>query len=141
MSEPSTLLVSIERGNYISEIVDRLEKLQDWSPFERDIKLRKKIRARVVQSTLALKGNPLTFDEVNDYIEGKLITIRRTNEFREVRNAYVTYGVMQSFDPYSVKDFLGAHALMTEGLVEDSGKFRAQVSGDYDGEEIGRAHV
>jgi Fic family protein len=38
-----------------------------------------------------------------------------------------------TFDPYSVGDFLKAHKLMTNGLVEEAGKFRSGDVGVFDG--------
>ena len=39
-----------------------------------------------------------------------------------------------TFDPYDVKDFLKAHKLMTQGLVEEAGKFRSGDVGVFDGD-------
>jgi len=39
-----------------------------------------------------------------------------------------------TFDPYSVKDFLYAHKLMTEGLIGESGMFRSGDVGVFEGD-------
>ncbi|MCL2493305.1 MAG: Fic family protein [Clostridiales bacterium] len=41
-----------------------------------------------------------------------------------------------AFDPYSVKDFLKAHKLMTEGLIDESGRFRSGDVGVFDGDIV-----
>jgi Fic family protein len=41
-----------------------------------------------------------------------------------------------TFDPYTVKDFLKAHKLMTDELVKESGKFRSGNVGVFDGDVV-----
>lgn len=66
-------------------------------------------------------------------IEGKIIAGKQT-EIKEVKNAYETHDEIINFNPYDVKDFLKAQELMTQGLVEESGKFRSGDVGVFDGD-------
>jgi Fic family protein len=88
---------------------------------------------RSIHSSLAIEGNTLSLDEVTAVLDGKLVAGKQT-EIREVKNAYEAYGKIMAFDPYSVKDFLKAHKLMTDGLVRESGTFRSGDVGVFDGD-------
>ncbi|MCL1800587.1 MAG: Fic family protein [Promicromonosporaceae bacterium] len=44
----------------------------------------------------------------------------------EVRNAWAAYDAMDSYDPYSVQEFLRAHRLLTKGLIAEAGVFRSK---------------
>jgi Fic family protein len=74
-------------------------------------------------------------DEVIDVIAGKPVAGKQT-EIKEVKNAYAVYEKILTFDPYSVKDFLKAHRLMTDGLIKESGKFRSGDVGVFDGDVV-----
>ena len=52
----------------------------------------------------------------------------------EVKNAYEIYERLDELDPYSVKDLLTAHGIMTRDLVEESGMFRTRPAGVVDSE-------
>lgn len=45
-------------------------------------------------------------------------------EIKEVKNAYDAYEEILSLNPYSQKDFLHAHGLLTKDTVNNSGKYR-----------------
>ena len=44
--------------------------------------------------------------------------------------------MIMTFDPYSASDFLCAHFLMTQGLLEESGRFRSGDVGIFDGDRV-----
>lgn len=50
-----------------------------------------------------------------------------------MKNAYAAYKRLMSFDPYAVKDFLKAHALMMKRLIKEAGKFRSGDVAVFDG--------
>jgi Fic family protein len=108
-------------------------RLELVTGFKRDIKLHRKNRLWTIHSSLAIEGNTLSLDEVSAVIEGKWVAGKQT-EIKEVKNAYETYEKIMTFDPYTVKDFLKAHKLMTDGLVKESGKFRSGDVGVFDGD-------
>jgi len=58
----------------------------------------------------------------------------KQTEIKEVKNAYEAYDKIMTFNPYAAKDFLKAHRLMTDGLVNESGKFRSGDVGVFDGD-------
>lgn len=64
--------------------------------------LRKGNRIRTFHSSLAIEHNSLSLEQVTAIVDGKHI-LGNPNEIREVKNAYDTYEMMLSLDPYSVK--------------------------------------
>ncbi|HQH66481.1 MAG TPA: Fic family protein [Clostridia bacterium] len=117
----------------MAKIVETVTKLEYGTGFKRDIRLHRKNRMRTIHSSLAIEGNSLTLGEVTAVIEGKVVAGKQT-EIKEVKNAYEAYDKIMTLDPYDVKDFLKAHKLMTEGLVDEAGKFRSGDVGVFDGD-------
>ena len=127
--------ISVKTADYLVKIAEIVTRLEYGTNFHRDVKLHRKNRVRSVYSSLAIEGSTLSLDEVTDVIEGKLVAGKQT-EIKEVKNAYEAYDKVMAFDPYSVKDFLKAHKLMTDGLVEESGAFRKGDVGIFDAGRI-----
>ena len=125
--------ITEKAADYLAKIVEIVTRLEYGTGFKRDIRLHRKNRMRTIHSSLAIEGNSLTLGEVTAVIEGKVVAGKQT-EIKEVKNAYEAYDKIMTFDPYDVKDFLKAHKLMTQGLVEEAGKFRSGDVGVFDGD-------
>lgn len=125
--------ITEKAADYLAKIVETITRLEFGTGFKRDITLHRENRLRTIHSSLAIEGNSLTLSEVTAVIEGRVVAGKQT-EIKEVRNAYEAYDRIMNFDPFSVTDFLKAHKLMTQGLVEESGKFRTGDVGVFDGE-------
>lgn len=133
MSNKPPYTITEKAADYLAKIVEIVTRLEYGTGFKRDIRLHRKNRMRTIHSSLAIEGNSLTLGEVTAVIEGKVVAGKQT-EIKEVKNAYEAYDKIMTFDPYDVKDFLKAHKLMTQGLVEDAGKFRSGDVGVFDGD-------
>ena len=95
--------------------------------------LRRSNRIRSIYSSLAIEQNTLSLEQVTAVLSGKRV-IAPPRDIAEVKNAYEIYEMMDKLDPYSVDDLLNAHAVMTRGLVEESGCFRSGPVGVVDKE-------
>lgn len=124
--------ITEKAADYLAKIVEIVTRLEFETEFKRDIKLHRENRLRTIHSSLAIEGNTLTLGEVTAVIEGRAVAGKQT-EIKEVKNAYEAYDKIMTFDPYSVTDFLTAHELMTQGLVEESGRFRSGDVGVFAG--------
>ena len=133
MSNKPPYTITEKAADYLAKIVEIVTRLEYGTGFKRDIRLHRKNRMRTIHSSLAIEGNSLTLGEVTAVIEGKVVAGKQT-EIKEVKNAYEAYDKIMTFDPYDVKDFLKAHKLMTQGLVEEAGKFRSGDVGVFDGD-------
>lgn len=101
-------------------------------------KLRKENRIKTIHSSLSIEGNTLTEEQITALIEEKRV-IGPEKDVNEVVNAINVYNQLRAFNPYSVKSFLDAHAILMQGLVPDNGKFRKKGVGIMAGNKI--AHM
>ena len=127
--------ITEKAADYLAKIVETVTRLEYGTSFKRDIRLHRENRVRTIHSSLAIEGNSLTLGEVTAVIEGKVVAGKQT-EIKEVKNAYEAYDKIMTYDPYAIKDFLKAHKLMTEGLVEEDGRFRNGDVGVFDGDVV-----
>jgi Fic family protein len=132
MSNKPPYTITEKAADYLAKIVETVTRLEFGTEFKRDIKLHRENRLRTIHSSLAIEGNTLTLGEVTAVIEGKAVAGGQA-EIKEVKNAYEAYDKIMTFDPYAIKDFLKAHKLMTQGLVEESGRFRSGDVGVFAG--------
>ncbi|MDR0588130.1 MAG: Fic family protein [Burkholderiales bacterium] len=135
MPDKPPFTITLKAADYLTKIAEAVTRLEFGTNFKRDIKLHRENRVRSIYSSLAIEGNSLTLGEMTAVIEGKLVAGKQI-EIKEVKNAFDAYGKIMDFDPYSVKDFLKAHKLMTGGLVKESGKFRDGDVGVFDGDVV-----
>ncbi|MCL1950900.1 MAG: Fic family protein [Turicibacter sp.] len=98
---------------------------------ERNLKLRKENRIKSIHSSLAIENNSLSVEQITDIIDGKRV-LGNPKEIREVKNAYEAYEEILSLNPYKQKDFLKAHGLMTQEVVNESGRYRQKDVGIFD---------
>ena len=92
---------------------------------EHRLELRHKNRVNSVHSSTAIEGNRLNLDEATAVINGQTV-YGPERDIREVQNAWAAYEALDTYDPYSVEDFLRAHGLLTSGLITESGRFRSR---------------
>jgi Fic family protein len=135
MTDKPPYTITVKAADCLTKIAETVTRLEYGTGFKRNVKLHRKNRVRSIRSSLAIEGNTLSLDEVIDVIAGKAVAGKQT-EMKEVKNAYAAYEKILTFDPYSVKDFLKAHELMTDGLVKESGKFRSGDVGVFDGDVV-----
>lgn len=119
----------IDRVAEIAELLGRLSTSQlSSSPT-----LRRANRIRTIHGSLAIEQNTLTLEQVTAVLNGKQV-LAPPKDIAEVKNAYEVYERLDELDPYSMDDLLSAHAVMTRGLLDESGVFRTRPVGVVDGE-------
>ena len=97
--------------------------------------LRRENRIKTIYSSLAIEQNTLTFEQVTDVINGKRI-LAPPKDIKEVKNAYEIYEKLTLLNPYSIKDLLKAHKILTADLINESGRFRTKGAGVYQGNQL-----
>lgn len=80
-------------------------------------------------------ANSLSEEQIISIVNGKKV-IAPQNEINEVKNAYNAYTNILDYDPYKVKSFLGAHKNLTKNLLNESGVFRSDDVGVFDGNKV-----
>ena len=127
MTEEITNLI-VEIGQYVGSITT-------YESMHRNPVLRRENRIKSIYSSLAIEQNTLSLDQVSDVINGKRV-LGPPEDIREVKNAYEAYERVSELDPYSVKNLLYAHKLMTEGLVKEAARFRSGNVDVYAGDRL-----
>ncbi len=115
----------------IAEIAELVGQVNATSGLSTNPMLRRTNRIRTIHASLAIEQNTLTLEQVTAILNGKRV-IGPQKDIAEAKNAYEIYEMMEQLDPYSVEDLLSSHAVMTRGLVEESGCFRSGPVGVVD---------
>ena len=123
--------ISNEMLQKVSDIMEKIGKLDSYSNLDKTPYLRKQTKINSVHSSVAIENNPLSLEQVKDVINGKLV-IGEQKDIQEVKNAYKAYEMLKDINPYSIDDLKKVHGVMTF-LVEDvSGEFRTTPEGVFD---------
>lgn len=130
MYKPPFTLTSV-MFDYAANITEKIGQINNYNNLRKMPILRKNNRIQSVHSTLAIEANSLSLKQVKDVINGKLV-IGFEREIREVKNAYKAYEQITKINPYSIDDLLYVHGILTNGLIEESGKFRNGNEGVFD---------
>ncbi|MEM9932754.1 MAG: Fic family protein [Bacteroidota bacterium] len=136
MSPPYKL--NSEIVTYVSQISEKLGKIQAAHLHKSSPKLRQKNRIRTIQSTLAIEGNTLSEDQITAIFENKRV-LGPKKDIQEVKNAIEAYSRLTEFNPYTHESFLQAHAILMTGLIQQKGKYRSEQVGIMRGNVI--AHL
>ena len=118
----------------ISNIMNKIGNIESYQTLDRLPKLRKQNRIRSIYSSCAIEANSLSLNDVKDLINGKTV-VGSKEEILEVKNAIKAYEIIENIDPYSLKDLLNEHKILTTGLVDNAGTFRKNQEGVFDGEK------
>lgn len=97
--------------------------------------LRRVNRIKTIQASLAIEQNTMTEEQVRTILEGKPV-MGPPNEINEVRNAFVAYEKMDTWNPSSEKDLFEAHHLLMMGLADEIGRYRSGGVGIYQGNQL-----
>lgn len=120
-------------NNMLNQIVEISKEIGHLEfQMERNLKMRKENRIKSIHSSLAIENNSLTIEQITDIIDGKRV-LGNPKEIKEVKNAYDVYDEILALNPYSQKDFLHAHALLTKDMIQTSGTYRNKDVGIFDG--------
>ncbi len=107
--------------NLMVQIAEKIGRLQ--LAYEQQLHLRRNNRLRSIQASLAIENNSMSLEQVTDIINGKRV-LGSPKEIQEVKNAFDTYEYIPQLSPFSIDDFLTAHRLLTQGLINETGQFR-----------------
>ena len=87
----------------VAQIFEKIGRISNYRAFESKPHLSRNNRIHSIHSSLAIEANSISLDEVRSVITGKTI-LGPQKEIQEVKNAYQTYDLISSFDPFSVAD-------------------------------------
>lgn len=127
----SPFTITNEMLDKISSIMKKIGKLDNYKELNRMPVLRRNNRIKSIHSSLAIEANSLSFNQVKDIIDGKVV-IGPKNEIQEVQNAYNAYLKIREVNPYSIDDLKKMHGILAYLTVEDAGNFRKGAEGVFD---------
>lgn len=113
-----------------SEIMESLGQLSGVNDLEKLPRLRRVSRIKSIHSSLAIENNTLTIEQVTDIIKGKRV-LGPQEDIIAVKNAFNAYNVLETINPYDIKDLLKTHGIMMNGLVSEAGSLRTTQVGVY----------
>ena len=119
---------------YVSSISEKVGRISAISNLESKPHLRRNNRIKSIHSSLKIEANSLTLGQVRDVINGKTV-LGEQKEIQEVKNAYAAYERFSEIEPFSIKNLKLFHGIMTKYVVEESGDFRRDEEGVFNGEE------
>lgn len=120
------LLAEIER------LLGQYEGLHRPAP---TVALRKSLRVRTVQGSVAIEGNTLTPDQVTALIDGQAV-IGSPRDVLEAKNAISAYQQLNGWRPEREEDLLKAHGVLMTGLLPSAGKWRRSSVGVFQGAQV-----
>ncbi len=97
--------------------------------------LRKQNRIKTIHNSLKIEGNTLTEKQITAIIENKRV-IGPEKDIQEVINTIEVYNNIGNFKYHNEKDFLKAHKIIMNGLIENPGKYRRQGVGVVKGTKV-----
>jgi len=98
-----------------------------------EVKLRREATLKSAHSSTAIEGNTLSLGEVSNLAAGRDIMVSRKDK-QEVLNYLKALGMLPDFakrNPFTVKDFLKIHKIVTDKTLEnpsDEGVLRSRDS-------------
>ena len=119
---------------YVSSISEKVGRISAISNLESKPHLRRNNRIKSIHSSLKIEANSLSLGQVRDVINGKMV-LGEQKEIQEVKNAYAAYERFSEIDPFSIKSIKLFHGIMTKYVVEESGDFRRDEEGVFNGDE------
>lgn len=120
--------------SYVSSVSEKIGRISATGNLEAKPRLRKNNRIKSIHSSLRIEANSLSLGQVRAVINGKTV-LGEQKEIREVKNAYAAYEKLSEINPYSIKDLMKFHRIMTKYVVEESGEFRHGEEGVFNGEQ------
>ncbi len=118
----------------VSDIMEKIGRLDGVHHFDKMPQLRKQKRIHSIHSSLAIENNSLSYEQVQDVINGKIV-FGPQKEIQEVKNAYNAYQMLRDMDPYSISDLKKIHVVMGYLTIEEAGNFRNCAEGVFDGDQ------
>lgn len=97
--------------------------------------LRKQNQIKTIHSSLNIEGNTLSEEQITALIENKRV-VGPEKDIKEVLNALNVYKGIKKFTFHSEKDFLKAHKLLMNGLIETPGTYRTKGVGIVKGSKL-----
>lgn len=121
----------------VAEIQKILGEMKSVSIKKPSLKLRKENKIKTIHHSLAIEGNSLSEEQITSILDNKRV-LGPKKHILEVENAIRIYNKLSSLDSGKEKDFLKAHRILMEDLIEKAGTYRRSAVGIFNGTQVSR---
>ena len=133
MQPPYEITITILK--FITSISEKIGEVNAKYLIKTNPTLRKQNQIKTIHSSLSIEGNTLTEEQITAIIENKRV-VGPEKDIIEVLNALEVYKNINKLKPYKEKDFLNAHKLLLNKLIEKPGKYRTKGVGIVKGSKV-----
>ncbi|SKC11463.1 Fic family protein [Soonwooa buanensis] len=127
--------ITSEILKFITSISEKIGEVNVRFLIKTNPTLRKQNQIKTIHSSLSIEGNTLTEEQITAILENKRV-IGPEKDILEVLNALEVYKNINNLKPHIEKDFLKAHKLLLQKLIENPGQYRKQGVGIVKGSKI-----
>jgi len=127
--------ITSEILKHITSISEKIGEVNAKYLIKTNPTLRKQNQIKTIHSSLSIEGNTLTEEQITAILENKRV-VGPEKDILEVLNALEVYKNINKLKPYNEKDFLKAHKLLLQKLIEKPGKYRTQGVGIVKGSKV-----
>ena len=120
---------------YISSISEKIGVVNAKYIIKTNPTLRKQNQIKTIHSSLRIEGNTLTEEQITAIIENKRV-VGPEKDILEVLNALEVYKNINNLHPQKERDFLKAHQLLLQKLIDKPGTYRNQGVGIVKGSKV-----
>jgi Fic family protein len=120
---------------YIASISEKIGEVNAKYLVKTNPSLRKQNRIKTIHSSLSIEGNTLSEEQITAIIENKRV-VGPQKDIIEVLNAFDVYKNTPILKYHSEKDFLKAHKMLMNDLIEKPGKYRTKGVGIVKGSKV-----
>lgn len=127
--------ITAEILKYITSISLKIGEVNAKYLIKTNPTLRKQNQIKTIHSSLSIEGNTLTEEQITAILENKRV-VGPEKDILEVLNALEVYKNINKLNPVSEKDFLKAHKLLLQKLINKPGEYRKQGVGIVKGSKV-----
>ena len=125
--------ITAQMLNYVSSISEKIGRINVTNNLESKPHLRKNNQIKSIHSSLKIEANSLSLGQVRDVIAGRTV-LGEQREIQEVKNAYEAYDHLSEINPFDIGTLKKLHEIMTKYIVPESGVFRREEEGVFNGD-------
>lgn len=127
--------ITSEILKFITSISEKIGEVNAKFLIKTNPTLRKQNQIKTIHSSLSIEGNTLTEEQITAILENKRV-VGPEKDILEVLNALEVYKNINKLKPDNEKDFLNAHKLLLQKLIQNPGKYRNQGVGIVKGSKV-----
>lgn len=123
--------ITNEMLSLVASIMEKIGKVDSFNNLDKLPILRKQNRIKSIHSSCAIEANSLSFDQVQDVING-INVVGPQKDIIEVQNAIEAYKEIENVNPFDEEELKRIHFIFGKNVVKNPGKYRSGNEGVSD---------